>query len=697
MICLGNTQKKSTTEAETIAKNDFLSYQKNLSDLPQTKLDVRVKGSTQVIFNKKLLGLSYEDNINYLAQKITLEMMIDSVPGFSRDYFINLESGEILYQYDLVFDLLNRDILKTNYDFTPFVEFGTKLNFSGDTIFSKISNFLKSFDNAVTQNINNPDVRKFATFVNRKEGDAPLLGEQNQAVNNLYDGFGRVYNFFSQEFGRDSFDNKGAKIKASIDSVEWIISLGLLGCLNPNAAYSPDKRFFYFCSNAIKDKIIVHEFAHALSYSEKYMEFLPQTLAIQEAVADLFASYYEKVNGDSNRIWTNSDVENVSKNSRVRDMRDPTKVGMPDRLSSPYYVNGGEQHNNAMVIEKGFYLASEGVETDDFGNTGFNGYTIIRGIGFDKLITIVINMLLNDYLPSTATFRDFYDGILYSCDELKKENPNKITENDCQIVQTAFKAVEINQLPIYPSKVEPSQIPAVNPTLATNITPTTIPPTPTKTPIPTPTLTKTPTPTTPQDPWVKQYLTATPTRRPTNTPYLQRPTPTIAINTPTAQMTPQVSITGPRGCYDYTNPANCSRRCQNNNNSNWYCNAARNGKADGDRGKYCCSPDMRSETISTTTTATVVPTLNLKNCLSIDKKISFPSGFCTPTSSYDSAGNIIYLYCNDGAWPRDPDNLVCPSGSKVCIGKGFPAGNRNCCSGYKDIMEFVQTNSLSNF
>ena len=153
-----------------------------------------------------------------------------------------------------------------------------------------------------------------------------------------------------------------------------------------------------------------------------------------------------------------------------RDMRDPTKNKMPDRLFSSYYDCGGEHHTNAMVLEKGFYLASEGGD--------FNGYSINQGIGLDKLIAIVYNILLNKHISTTANFLNFYDGILASCNELK--NTGGITNEDCQIVQTAFKAVEIDQQsvlyqfsPICQEEVAKlPEAPTTNPTLATNITPT---------------------------------------------------------------------------------------------------------------------------------------------------------------------------------------------------------------------------------
>lgn len=411
--------------------------------------NLEIHSATRVIVNKKLLGIS-DDATNYLTLAVNINVK-DDPAAFASRYYVDLNSGEVIYQRPLATEGINR----------------------------------KVYDCSV-----NPSNCPVA----RQEGQGPV---NKGSVDLLYDLFGSSYNFYKDKFTRDSYDNQGAQLEIGANTP----TTGIFKC--PNAAWlNAPYEFWLFCPGMVTSDIVAHEYTHAVVEHTAGLPNTDQGGLLNESLADIFS---HAVNPDN---WT---LGEGSTPGIFRYMDDPTKSPspggpQPDKLFSQNYYCGVNQsaitHINNGVFNKAFYLMVDGGD--------FNGCQM-AGQGLDKIIPIVYRAL-TVYLTPTANIKSMYDAMNLACHDLYTsasatcvtvKSAMEATEMDQQSpqIQLGAKCQNIQPQPpacrsVVPS---PSISPAVSPTLpvvsitpepttSQNITPTS-PPTITPTGVTIPTVT----------------------------------------------------------------------------------------------------------------------------------------------------------------------------------------------------------------
>ena len=242
-----------------------------------------------------------------------------------------------------------------------------------------------------------------ATLV-RKEGDPPT---DNVAVDDAYLYLGATYDWYFSNFGRDSWDAKGAVMKG-------YVHVPLL-----NAYW--DGAEMVFDDLLITDDVTAHEMTHAVTGTDvaagKGFIYQGFSGALDEAYSDWGGEFVDLTDGlgsetAADRWYIGEDnkvaLANVPANSgipanAIRYMKDPTVFGDPDRLTSPYLrnpyslVDEGGVHSNSGVINKLTYLLTDG--------DTFNGQTV-SGMGIPTVAQLYYNAL--PLLTSSGDFFDFY-------------------------------------------------------------------------------------------------------------------------------------------------------------------------------------------------------------------------------------------------------------------------------------------------
>jgi hypothetical protein len=182
--------------------------------------------------------------------------------------------------------------------------------------------------------------------------------------------------------------------------------------------------------------------AHGLTQFESNLFYYMQSGAVNESLSDIWGelidlSYTNGLDNDSSTVrWKLG--ENLPIGA-IRDMKDPTVFGDPDRmLSANYYcgtADNGGVHTNSGVGNKAAYLMVDGGT--------FNGYTV-TGIGIDKTIKIFYEAQTN-LLTSAADYQDLHDALNQACTNLT--GTVGITTANCDQVRKAIAAVEMNFQP----------------------------------------------------------------------------------------------------------------------------------------------------------------------------------------------------------------------------------------------------------
>lgn len=120
-------------------------------------------------------------------------------------------------------------------------------------------------------------------IVVRAEGQGP---SQDVAVNEAYDGLGATFDFYQQIYGRNSIDDNGLKLDATVhfgkdyDNAFWNSVQMVFG--------DGDGKIFNRFTIALD--VIGHELTHGVTEVEAQLQYFNQSGALNESVSDVFGS-----------------------------------------------------------------------------------------------------------------------------------------------------------------------------------------------------------------------------------------------------------------------------------------------------------------------------------------------------------------------------------------------------------------------
>ena len=217
-----------------------------------------------------------------------------------------------------------------------------------------------------------------------RAGDEDAVG--NDQVDRAYENMGRVYDYYLDTFGWDSYDGEGSPM------VGVVSDCGSGG----SSSWSPDdERVEYAPGAGDALDTSAHEFTHGVIQHTAGLEYQCQSGALNEAISDIMAwnldpadsTYGEDRNGGA-----------------IRD------YGTPTRFDQPMHVDD--------------YVASANDAFGDWGGVHTNSgipnhayYQLVVRVGRDKAEQIVWRALTRHLEPDSG-FEDFREAMLDSAAEL---------------------------------------------------------------------------------------------------------------------------------------------------------------------------------------------------------------------------------------------------------------------------------------
>jgi len=193
-------------------------------------------------------------------------------------------------------------------------------------------------------------------------------------VDTAYDYYGDTYDFYFDEHSRDSIDDAGYTLSATVRYCPSPVE-----CPFANAFWNGSR--MYFGLGFVADDVVSHELTHGVTQNESGLIYMNESGAINESFSDIWGEYVDQVNGAGNDTdevkWLlGEDIPGIG---AIRNMKDPpSKSGvaglpMPDRYLGPGWYSGSQDnggvHHNSGVGNKLCYLLTDG---DDF-----NGFTVV--------------------------------------------------------------------------------------------------------------------------------------------------------------------------------------------------------------------------------------------------------------------------------------------------------------------------------
>ncbi|MCC6694187.1 MAG: M4 family metallopeptidase [Candidatus Hydrogenedentes bacterium] len=247
----------------------------------------------------------------------------------------------------------------------------------------------------------------------RAEGD-PESGIAE--VDTAYDYYGDTYDFYFNEHGRDSINNAGMTMRATVRYCP-----SLLSCPYLNAFWNGSRMFFG--DGFVVDDVVAHELTHGVTQYESDLVYAYEPGAINESFSDIWGEFVDLTNGkgdDSDAVrWLMG--EEIPEIGAFRDMQDPPSMGnwlgitfysMPDRYLGPGWYYGTEDsggvHHNSGVGNKLCYLLTDGDK--------FNNFTVLpMGI---PLVADLFYECQTNLLGPASGYSDLANAIIQAAQNL---------------------------------------------------------------------------------------------------------------------------------------------------------------------------------------------------------------------------------------------------------------------------------------
>jgi Zn-dependent metalloprotease len=286
----------------------------------------------------------------------------------------------------------------------------------------------------------------------RAEGGGP------SGVNDVdvaYDNLGATSDTYLALGGRDLTHIIGTgTTKKLMSTVRWCFTDA--PCPYQNAFWDGTQMVFG-TGYAGADDVVAHELTHGYVERTSALYMFHQSAALNESLADVVGEvvdhrYSPPGPAEDNSAW---DLGEDIPGGAVRNLKDPTIHGHPDKMTSPSYKtadvfnDAGEVHANDGVGNKTAYLISQG--------GSFNGRTVTGIDAGDPLLAKTGRLYLEviPRLTSGAEYADLGRVLGSTCDELVAANTAGFTAADCTSIRNAVLATELARAPIDPKAAAP--------------------------------------------------------------------------------------------------------------------------------------------------------------------------------------------------------------------------------------------------
>jgi Zn-dependent metalloprotease len=234
----------------------------------------------------------------------------------------------------------------------------------------------------------------------RSEGQAPT---GDVGVNESYDGLGATWDFFWDAYGRDSINDEGLPLDATVH----------FGVRYNNAFWNSAQMVFgdgdgqIFNRFTISIDVIGHELTHGVTEDEAQLQYLFQSGALNESMSDVFGSLVKQYHLNetaSQADWLIGEglFTSAIQGKALRSMKapgtayndpligkDPQPAHMKDYVNT--YDDNGGVHINSGIPNRAFYLAA----------------TNLGGVAWDKAGRIWYETLRDSRLRANSGFTRF--------------------------------------------------------------------------------------------------------------------------------------------------------------------------------------------------------------------------------------------------------------------------------------------------
>ena len=362
------------------------------------------KGAYEIEPEAKLVVYPNGETSSY-AYQVT-GTILDAEEPSRWTYFIDAASGEVLNKFDqLAHARTTNSVTGTTYT-------GTGIDVLG---YSQTFKTTKSGSYYYLQDVTRGNGIYTYDAKNRTRLPGSLWADVDNVFNSTYDraavsahvNAAKTYDFYKNNFGRDSYDNAGAALNSTVhysrsyNNAFWDGSKMVYG--------DGDGQTFTYLSGGLD--VVAHELSHAVTEYTAGLIYQNESGAINEAMSDILGTVAEYSVGTDFDWLIGEDIYTPGvAGDALRSMSDPAAFGDPDHYSVRYtgtQDNGGV-HINSGIVNKAAYL---------LGNGGTHYGVSVQGVGVLEMGDIYYRAL-NVYLTPTSNFSSLRQAVVQSAKDL---------------------------------------------------------------------------------------------------------------------------------------------------------------------------------------------------------------------------------------------------------------------------------------
>jgi Zn-dependent metalloprotease len=226
-------------------------------------------------------------------------------------------------------------------------------------------------------------------------------GSMDEFAIDVHFGAEATYDFFYDNFARNSYDNLGGLIRSYVNDEGVGVNAYWSGGGDNSMHYgNGDANYFPVASLEVAG----HELTHGVTEYSAGLQYFDESGALNESFSDIFGNTIRFLSAPANATWYIGDQilrPGGMGDAAFRNMSDPNEFLNPDTYGGLYFNSGDIVHYDSGIQNYWYYLLVEGgTGTNDIGNN-FN----VSGIGLNDAMEIAYRNLAY-YLTPTSTFQD---------------------------------------------------------------------------------------------------------------------------------------------------------------------------------------------------------------------------------------------------------------------------------------------------
>lgn len=238
---------------------------------------------------------------------------------------------------------------------------------------------------------------------------------RDNAALDLHWGTEMTYDYFIQKHSFNSLNGQGILIRAYAnwgnlnaqwDSSEEVIRFGNGNTTNFDALTSLD--------------VIAHEYGHGIDHFSSQLEYINESGALDEGIADVWGSMVELFAAPEKDTYLIGEDIMLSQ-AALRSMSNPKTFGNPDTYQGDNWQTGsgdfGGVHTNSGVLGHWFYLLAQGSSTTDGINDNNDSFSF-NGIGTNKAADILFHAQQNYFTDPLMGYVDARQLTIQAAEDL---------------------------------------------------------------------------------------------------------------------------------------------------------------------------------------------------------------------------------------------------------------------------------------